>query len=125
MGQIPSTAFTGENTQNLTLNLDVSQLDPATSVSQTCTVDLNSLTVTCGAAPTGTMQLNFRENGAQRTRVLALGEEITVGSFTTRVHQRSDNSTATVSGTLFGTTVSGSGATVGINHNSSLEFIRN
>lgn len=125
VGQIPSTAFTGENTQNLALNLDVSQLDPATSVSQTCTVDLNSLTVTCGAAPTGTMQLNFRENGAQRTRVLALGEEITVGSFTTRVHQRSDNSTATVSGTLFGTTVSGSGATVGINHNSSLEFIRN
>ncbi|HEU4413570.1 MAG TPA: hypothetical protein VFT65_02220 [Candidatus Angelobacter sp.] len=125
VGTIPSTAFTGVNTQNLTLSLDVSQLDPTTSFSQTCTIDLNTLSVTCGAGPTGTMQLSFTENGAQRTRVLALGEEITVGAFTTRLHQRSDNSTANVSGTIFGTTVSGSGATVGVNHNSSLEFIRN
>lgn len=125
VGLIPSTAFTGQNTQSLALSLDVSQLDPTTSFSQTCTVDLNLLTVTCGAGPTGTIQLAFRENGAQRTRVLALGEEITVGSFTTRIHQRSDNSTANVSGTIFGTTVSGSGATVGINHNSSLEFVKN
>ncbi|HKR97733.1 MAG TPA: hypothetical protein VJW55_20310, partial [Candidatus Angelobacter sp.] len=69
--------------------------------------------------------LNFQANGAQRTRVLALGEEITIGNFTTRIHQRSDNSTANVSGTLFGTTVSSSNAIVGINHNSSLEYVKN
>ncbi|HKD82762.1 MAG TPA: hypothetical protein VKH81_23930 [Candidatus Angelobacter sp.] len=125
VGTIPAAAFTGVNTQNLTLSLDVSQLDPTTSLSQTCTVDLNLLTVTCGAGPTGTIQLNFQENGAQRTRVLALGEEITVGNFTTRIHQRSDNSTANVSGTIFGTAVSASNATVGVNHNSSLEYVRN
>ena len=125
VGQIPASAFTGQNTQNLTLSLDMSQLDPATSVSQTCTVDLITFDVTCGAGPSGSMQLNFRDNGAQRTRVLALGEEITVGNFTTRVHQRSDNSTANYSGTIFGLNVAGSNATVGINHNSSMEFVKN
>ena len=56
--------------------------------------------------------------------VLALGEEITIGAFTTRIHQRSDNSSANVTGTVFGVTASGA-ATVGVNHSSSLEFIRN
>ena len=125
VGTMPASAFTGANTQNLTLSLDVSQLDPTTSTNQTCTIDLNLLTVTCGAGPTGTIQLTFTQNGAVRTRVLALGEEITVGNFTTRIHQRSDNSTANVSGTIFGVTVTSSNATVGVNHNSSIEYDRN
>ena len=125
VGQIPADSFTGQNTNNLTLNLDTSQLDPATSVSQACTLDVITFDITCGAGPTGSMQLTFSQNGASRTRVLALGEEITVGPFTTRIHQRSDNSTANYSGTIFGTTVSGNNATVGINHNSSMEFTRN
>jgi hypothetical protein len=108
----------------LALSFDVSQLDPTTSFSQTCTVDLFSFTLTCGAIPPGTIQLNFTENGAQRTRILALGQETTVGNFTTRLHQRSDNSSANVTGTVFGVTAAGA-ATVGINHSSSLEFIRN
>jgi hypothetical protein len=125
VGAIPATDFTGQNTQNLTLSLDASQLDPTTSFSQTCIFDLNTFTLTCGPGPTGTIQLSFTENDAQRTRVLALGEEITTGNTTTRIHQRSDNASANVSGTIFGMTVSGAGATVGVNHNSSLEFIKN
>jgi hypothetical protein len=126
VGNIPAGDFTGQNVQNLNLNFSSSDLDPTTSFSQTCTIDLtNTANSTCGAGPTGTISLSFAQNGASRTRVLALGEEVTVGNFTTRIHQRSDNSTANVSGTIFGTSVSGGGATVGINHNSSLEFIRN
>ncbi len=124
VGAIPSSDFTGQNTQNLALSFDVSQLDPATSFSQTCTVDLFSFTLTCGPLPPGTIQLSFRENGAQRTRILALGQETTIGNFTTRVHQRSDNSTANVTGTVFGVTAAGA-ATVGVNHSSTLEFVRN
>jgi hypothetical protein len=124
VGAIPATDFTGQNTQNLALSFNTTDLDPTTSFSQTCTVDLFSFTLTCGAITPGTIQLSFTENGAQRTRILALGEEITVGGFTTRIHQRSDNSTASVTGTVFGVTASGA-ATVGINHSSSLEFIRN
>ena len=125
IGTIPADSFTGQNTNNLNLNLDMSQLDPTTSVSQTCTLDVITFIVTCGAGPTGSIQLNFSQNGATRTRILALGEEITVGPFTTRIHQRSDNSSANYSGTIFGTPVSGNNATVGINHNSSMEYIRN
>ncbi|HET9839666.1 MAG TPA: hypothetical protein VFR84_15670, partial [Candidatus Angelobacter sp.] len=87
--------------------------------------DLLQFIVTCGPAPTGTISLSFTQNGGQRTRILALGEEITVGNFTTRIHQRSDSSSANYSGTILGKTVSGSDANVGINHNSSLEFIKN
>jgi hypothetical protein len=85
---------------------------------------LFSFNLTCGPISPGTIQLNFTENGAQRTRILALGQETTIGAFTTRIHQRSDNSSANVTGTVFGVTASGA-ATVGINHSSSLEFIRN
>jgi len=126
VGNIPAGDFTGQNVQNLSLNFSTSDLDPTTSFSQTCTIDLtNTANFTCGDGPTGTISLTFTQNGATRTRVLALGEEITVGNFTTRIHQRSDNASANVSGTIFGTSVSGGGATVGINHNSSLEFVRN
>jgi hypothetical protein len=125
IGNIPASDFTGQNVQNLSLNFNTSDLDPTTSFIQTCTVDLNTLIITCGTPASGSIQLNFTQNGIQRTRVLALGEEITIGNFTTRIHQRSDNSTANASGTVFGTTVSSSQATVGVNHNSSTEFIKN
>jgi hypothetical protein len=126
VGNIPAGDFTGQNVQSLTLNFSTSDLDPTTSFTQTCTIDLtNTANTTCGDAAAGTISLNFTQNGISRTRLLALGEEVTVGNFTTRIHQRSDNSTANVSGTIFGTSVSGGGATVGINHNSSLEFVRN
>ena len=125
IGSIPGSAFTGQNTQNLMLSFDTSQLDPNNSFNQSCTINLNNTAGSaCGPGPTGTIQLTFTENGMQRTRVLALGEEITVGNFTERIHQRSDNSSANVSGTIFGATVTG-GATVGINHNTSLEFVKN
>jgi hypothetical protein len=126
VGGIPATDFTGQNVQSLTLNFNTSDLDSTNSFSQTCVLDLTNLAnTTCGAAAAGSISLTFTQNGATRTRVLALGEEVTVGSFTTRIHQRSDNASANVSGSIFGTGVSGGGATVGVNHNSSLEFVRN
>ena len=124
-GAIPASDFTGQNTQNMALSFNTGDLDPTNSTSLSCTIDLINFTVTCGAVPAGTIQLNFQENGVQRTRILALGEEITTGPITTRIHQRSDNSTANAQGTLFGTDVSSASATVGINHNSSIEVIRN
>lgn len=124
VGTMPGSAFTGASTQNLVLTLDTSQLDPST-INQTCTVDLNTFIEACGPGLSGTISLSFHENDALRTRVLALAEEITVGNITTRIHQRSDNSTANFSGTVFGTSVSGADGTVGVNHNSSVEYIRN
>jgi hypothetical protein len=127
-GTIPATAFTGATTKDLILNLDTSTLDPATSFTQSCTVDLNLLTEVCGPVTTGVIQLEFQENGVQRTRVIDFNEIITNGSTTTHIRQKSDNSTANVSGSIFGTPVSsttvGTSATVGVNHEASLEVIK-
>ena|SRR5258708_1898452 len=124
-GAIPASSFTGHNTQHLVLDFNTSQLDPNNSFSQSCTVDLINFTVVCGPGPLGLMHLEFEENGLQRTRVLNFDEEIISGLTTTHIHQRSDNSTANVQGSLFGVPVSSTSATVGVNHNSSLEVIKN
>lgn len=122
-GAIPATAFTGATTQDLVLNLDTSTLDPTTSFAITCVVDLNLLTVVCGPPTNGVIQLEFQENGVQRTRVVDFNEIITNGPVTTHIRQKSDNSTANMNGTIFGTAVSSNTATVGVNHDSSLEII--
>jgi hypothetical protein len=124
-GPILPSAFTGQNTQNLALNIDTSTLDPTTFNSESCTLSLIDFSLTCGAGPLGVINLQFQENGAQRTTVHALQQEVTNGPITTVSHQRSDNSTANYQGTIYGTTVSGASATVGVNHLSSVEMIHN
>jgi hypothetical protein len=123
VGAIPAADFTGSSTQNLALNFNTADLDPANSLNQTCTLILNPLSFTCGAGPTGTISLTFRQTGQQSTEIL-LSQEQTFGPVTIRLHQRSDNSTATATGTEFGTSVIGGNATVGINHSSTLEAIK-
>ncbi|HMF91675.1 MAG TPA: hypothetical protein VKL40_13605 [Candidatus Angelobacter sp.] len=124
-GTIPTSAFTGENTQHLNLNFDTSQLDPTTSFSQTCTLTFVPFSFVCGPGPAGMIQLEFRENGQQRTQILNLDQVVTSGLITTRIHQKSDNSSADVQGSVFGIAVSGPFATVGVNRGSSLEIIKN
>jgi hypothetical protein len=125
IGTIPNDAFAGVNTQNLALNLDPSALDPATSLVQSCVVDLTTITFTCGPLPPGTLSLTFQGDGFQQTRLLAQEEFTTFGPFTIHTHQRADTSSASAQGTVFGTSISSSSATVGINHLSTLEFTRN
>jgi hypothetical protein len=91
---------------------------------QSCTIDLNTFNVQCGPGPLGLIHLEFAENGLQRTQVLDLNEVITSGSTVTHVHQRSDNSTANVQGSIFGVPVVGASASVGVNLSSSVEITR-
>lgn len=125
-GSISNGAFVGDNTRSLVLNLDTSQLDPAVSSSQSCTIDFVTFTATCGPGPLGLIHLAFQENGINRTRILELDEEQVVGPVTTRTHQRSDTGSANMQGTVFGTPVSSSQgtATVGVNHQSTLVITR-
>lgn len=124
VGAIPADALTGHNTQNIAVNFDTSMLDPTTSISVTCTVDLTTfLPPACGPAAAGVIQLHFRENGAQRTQVLALETVTTLGPVTTRTHQKSDNGSANAEGSIFGTPISSTNASVGVNHTSTLEVI--
>jgi hypothetical protein len=125
VGQIPSTDFTGQSTQHLVLDFDTAQLDPSTSITQSCTLDLVLFTETCGPAPSGTIHLDFQSNGAQQTRILALEKEDTLGPVTVRTHQHSDNTSANAQGTVFGTSVSSTSAFVGVNRSSTLDIVRN
>jgi hypothetical protein len=124
IGAIPTTAFTGQTTNDLVLNFNTSQLDPTTSISQSCTFSFVTFTQTCGPAPTGLLSVEWKGNTVISSEVATIRED-TMGLTTTKVHQHSDNSTANATGTVFGVTVNPSGAQVGVNHSSTLEVTKN
>lgn len=123
IGSIPAADLTGTSIQNLGVSFSTADL-AAGSVNLTCTIVFSPFSETCSTPPAGTISLTFKETDASSTRVLVLGQETTIGNLTTRLHQRSDNSSAQAQGTVFGTTVVGGSAQVGINHSSTLEAIR-
>ena len=127
VGPIPNSSFSGDNTKNLSLNLDPSTLDPTVTVVESCSIDFSQVdpTFTCGALPPGIIQAAFQENDIQRQRLLAQEQFSTFGPVTIHSHQRSDSGSATVQGSILGTSLSSSNATVGINHLSTIEFSKN
>lgn len=124
VGEIPTSAFTGQSTQDLVLNLDTSTLDPTTTFNESCTLDLTTFIETCSPGPLGLIHLEFHENGIQRTQVLDFDEVITNGSNVTRIHQTSDNGTANMNGSIFGVPFSSTSATVGVNFGTTVEFMK-
>ena len=120
-GEIPGSTFTGQNTQNLALNVDTTGLTTLTS--ESCTIVFSPFSIDCGAGPAGTIALSWRENDAVSTTTND-HTKTTVGPVTTITNQHSDNSTANVSGTIFGTDVTGASAQVGINHMSTIQVTR-
>lgn len=123
-GEIPNSAFTGTSTKSLVLDLDTSTLDPATSSSTTCTIDIITFDIICGPATLGTIHLAFHENGVVVTRILNQEEEDIAGPVTTLIHRKSDNGTADMQGSVFGLPLSSTAATVGVNFSSSVEITR-
>lgn len=127
VGPIPNSSFKGDNTKNLTLSLDSSTLDPSVTVVESCSIDFSQVDpiFVCGTLPPGTVNLSFQENDLQRDRVLADERFSTFGPITVHSHQRSDSGSATVQGTIFGTSISSANASVGVNHMSTIDYIRN
>lgn len=122
-GPIPSSAFTGQNTQTLALSIDTSTLPAGTLTSETCTIVFSPFSITCGAGTAGPISLSWRENDAVSTTVNQ-HTTTTVGPVTTRTNEHSDTSTANVTGSIFGTDVSGAAAQVGVSHMSTIEIFR-
>ena len=122
-GTIPSSAFTGQNTQNLALSVDTSALPAGSVTSETCTLIFSPFSFNCDVGPAGAISLSWRENDAVSTTTND-HTKTTVGPVTTITNQHSDNSTANVSGTIFGTDVSGASAQVGVNHMSTIQISR-
>ena len=125
VGPIPNSAFSGDNTKNLAIDLDPSTLDPTVTTIESCTLDFTqpSLGFVCGPLPAGTIHLSFRENDLQQSHLVQT-QTSTVGPVTINSHQRSDSGSANVQGTIFGASVSSPGGNVGVNHLSSIEFTR-
>ena len=125
VGPIPNSAFTGDNTKTLALDLDPSTLDPTVTTIESCTLDFTqpSLGFVCGPLPAGTINLSFQENDIQENRVVQT-QTTTLGPVTIISHQRSETGSATVQGTVFSTSISSSNGNSGVNHLSSIEFTR-
>ncbi len=126
VGTIPNSDFSGDNTKHLSLSLDTSTLDPTITFTETCTLDFSQVdpVFTCGPLTPGTIQVDFVENDIQSNRLLALEQFTTTGPVTIHTHQRADSGSASAQGTVLGVPLSSSNATAGINHLSTLEFIR-
>lgn len=125
VGPIPNTAFSGDNTKSLALSLDPSTLDPTVTTIESCTLDFTQPdpVFVCGALPPGTIQLSFQENDIQETTLVQTQTSI-LGPVTVISHQRADTGSATVQGTIFGTSISSANGSSGVNHLSSIEFTR-
>lgn len=125
VGPIPNSAFTGDNTKNLALNLDPSTVDSTVATVESCTIDFTAPnpSFVCGPLPAGTIQLSFQENDFQLNHLVQT-QTSTLGTITVISHQRSESGSANVQGTIFGTSVSSSNGNVGVNHLSSIEFTR-
>ncbi len=125
VGPIPNGSFSGDNTKNLVLDLDPSTLDPTVTTIESCTLDFTQVdpTFVCGALPPGTIHLSFQENDILETNLVQT-QTTTLGPVTVISHQRADAGSATVQGTVFGTSISSSNGNSGVNHLSSIEFTR-
>jgi hypothetical protein len=124
VGAIPASTFTGQTTNDLVLTFNTSQLDPLNSISQSCTFSFVTFTQTCGPAPSGAINVEWKGNSVVSSEVAIIRED-TLGGLTTKIHQHSDNSSASATGSVLGVTVNPSAAQVGVNHSSTLEVIRN
>lgn len=125
VGPVPNSSFSGDNTKSLLFDLDPSTLDPTVTTIESCTLDFTQPdpTFVCGALPPGTIHLSFQENDIQETSLVQTQTSI-LGSITVISHQRSDTGSATVQGTIFGTSISSANGNSGVNHLSSIEFTR-
>ena len=125
VGLVPNSSFSGDNTKSLVFDLDPSTLDPTVITIESCTLDFTqpSPSFVCGALPPGTIHLSFQENDILETNLVQT-QTTTLGPVTVISHQRADAGSATVQGTVFGTSISSSNGNSGVNHLSSIEFTR-
>src|SRR5262249_50029046 len=95
-GNIPNTAFTGDNVQELHLSLATTALDPTSSFSESCVLDLITFTLTCSPITPGSITLSFRTNGLASTQILTCATVQTFGPITVRSHQKGTTTSANV-----------------------------
>lgn len=110
-GNIPNSAFTANNVQHMSLNVDTSQV--AGFQAQTCNeVFQPAFSITCTNGPFGPIQLTWQQNGfssSSTTQDLSS----TNGPVSSSMHSDSSYVSANASGTFLGTAVVDNGSTIG------------
>jgi hypothetical protein len=124
-GTIPNGSFSGTTTERMILDVDTAQLAPAFVSNCTATFFPVVNVVCTETSPTGTIHLEFKENGLQRERLLNMQSETTLGPLTVRERASGDQSSANMKGTFFGIPVADSLSQVGVNRNTFLDITKN
>ncbi len=116
-GQIPNDSLKGDNSRQLNLNLDTSQM---TSFGiSTCTFSFSTETGSCGPGPTGVIQLEFQQDGNITVRTVS---DASATFFQSDVHtqQNSDSASALVNGAILGIPLINISSNIGTNHDTTI-----
>lgn len=117
-GYLPASAFTANNLQQMSLNVDTSQVSGFDA--ETCAVTfVPTYTFTCSPGPYGVIQVNWQQNGSVST-TLHENSTTTDGPFSTHVVDDEDYVSANASGTFLGTSVVDYFSQMGTNHGSTV-----
>jgi hypothetical protein len=114
-GNIPNSAFTGNNAQHMSLNVDTSQVPGFQT--QTCTVSyVPTYSYTCTDGPFGVIQLDWQNNGYSSSAT----KQALTWTNGPMTHSSSSDSTyvsANASGTFLGAAVTDYASTMGTDKN--------
>lgn len=121
-GFISNGDFTGGNPAHLTLNVDTSQ--EAGFQTTTCTIDLSTFDVTCGAGQPGLISIDWKQDGAVSIHTVSTTQE-TFGQFTFQSHGESSQGSAPANGTLLGIPLTSASGNAGTNHNKTMTLTKN
>jgi hypothetical protein len=119
-GFIPNSAFIANNVEQMSLNVDTSQVSGFNA--STCVVQFEpSYTYTCTAGPYGVIQVNWQANGnsSSSTKSNFQGTE---GPYSIHTIDDSDYSSANATGTFLGTSVTDYGSEIGTSHGSQVSI---
>lgn len=117
-GVVPSSDFAGNNVQQMSLNVDTSQVSGFNA--STCVVYfVPTYSYTCTPGPYGVIQVNWQQNGNYSTSSTS-NFSGSNGPYSTHVIDDSQYTSANSSGTFLGTSVVDYGSSTGTSHGSTV-----
>ncbi len=120
-GYIPASAFSANNLQQMSLNVDTSQVSGFNA--STCVATAPTYTVTCSPGPYGVIQVNWQQNGNVSTS-LKENSSSTDGPYSTHVVDDEAYVSANSTGTFLGTSVVDDFSLMGTSHGATLTRTR-
>jgi hypothetical protein len=117
-GFIPASAFSANNLQQMSLNVDTSQV-PGFSASTCVATFAPTYTITCSPGPYGIIQVNWQQNGSVSSS-LKENSQSTDGPYSTHVVDDNNYVSANSTGTFLGISVVDDFSEMGASHGSTV-----